>query len=67
MSQYLFIIPMGVIYLILFFLIIPQIEGKTAKFIVIVMLIPVSYFLSTYVDDYLPMMFYRFGRFFSFR
>ena len=67
MSQYLFIIPMGVIYLILFFLIIPQIEGKTAKFIVIVMLIPVSYFLSTYVDDYLPMMFYRFGQYFSFR
>ena len=67
MYQYLFLIPMAVIYLILYFLIIPQISGKTAKIILIVMLIPISYFLSTYVDDYLPMMYYRFVRYFSFR
>lgn len=54
MNQYLYLIPFVMIYSALFFVVIPRIEGRGAKFIIILLLIPVAYFLAGYVDQYIP-------------
>jgi len=66
MYDYLYLIPFGIIYTILFWIITPQIEGKWVKFIIIVLLIPVAYLITGYVDQYLPTLLYKFIRLFQF-
>lgn len=66
MNQYLRLIPFGLIYVALFFIFVPRAEGKAAKFFTIVVLIPISYFLSGYVDQYLPILIYRFQNYLTF-
>lgn len=66
MYQYLFLLPLVIIYSILFFVFTPRIEGKGAKFMVSLLLIPISYFLTTYVDHYFPNLLYNFLRLFNF-
>lgn len=66
MNQYLRLIPFGLIYVALVFVFVPRTEGKFAKFFTIVVLIPIAYFLSGYVDQYLPTLFYRFQNYFNF-
>lgn len=66
MYRYLFLLPMTIIYSVLFFIITPQIDGKGAKFIVALLLIPISYGLTTYIDQYFPNLLYNFLRLFDF-
>ena len=66
MYQYLYLIPFMIIYSLLFFAIIPRVDGKGAKFIVILLLIPISYFLTGYVDQYIPRFLSWFFRRFDF-
>ena len=66
MYQYLRLIPFGLIYILLFFIFIPRISGKGAKFFTIILLIPISYFLAGFADHYLPRLLYNFSRFFKF-
>lgn len=66
MYQYLFLIPMGVIYFALYWLIVPQMNGRWTKVIIALLLIPIAYIITGYVDEYLPGMLYAFARFFRF-
>ena len=66
MYKYLYLIPFGMIYTVLFWIIIPRIEGRGAQFIIIVLLIPVAYLLTGYVDHYFPTFLYNFLRLFQF-
>ncbi len=64
MYEYLYLLPMAIIYSVLFLVITPRIDGKGAKFIVALVLIPISFFLTKYVDHYFPNLLYRFLKIF---
>lgn len=66
MYKYLYLIPFGVIYTILFWVVTPRIEGKGARFIISILLIPVAYLFTGYVDHYLPTFLYNFLHLFQF-
>jgi len=66
MYKYLYLIPFGIIYITLFFIFIPGIEGRGPKIFTALLLIPVAYFLAGYVDHYLPRWIYLFSKRFNF-
>jgi hypothetical protein len=65
MFEYLHLIPFGIIYGFLFWLAMPRIEGRELKFAVAVLLIPIAFYLTGFVDSYLPRFLYNFSRWFQ--
>lgn len=64
-NQYLNLIPLSLIYILLFWLSIPQLSGKWLKVLVAILLIPVSFILAGYVDAYLPRLLINIVRWFN--
>ena len=65
MIQYLNLIPFSLIYILLFWLIIPQLSGRWLKVLIAIILIPASFVLAGYVDMYLPRLVYNISQWFS--
>ncbi len=65
MFEYLYLIPFGIIYGFLFWLTLPRIEGRGLKVAIALLLIPIAYFLTGFVDAYLPRFLYNFQRWFQ--
>ena len=64
-SPFLYLIPLALIYTVLFWIIIPRISGKWPKIVAAIILIPVAYFLNEYFDAYLPNMLRSISRWFG--
>ncbi len=65
MFEYLYLVPFGIIYGFLFWLTLPRLEGKGLKIGIALLLIPIAYFLTGFVDSYLPKFLYNFSRWFN--
>ncbi len=63
-TQYINLLPFSLIYILLFWLIIPQLTGRWLKVIIAIILIPVAFALAGYVDMYLPRLVYSINRWF---
>ena len=66
MYQYLYLIPLGIIYFVLFAIVVPRVEGKGTKIMTALFLIPIAYFLTGFIDQYLPRWLYLFSKRFDF-
>ena len=54
MIQYLNLLPFSLIYILLFWLIIPKLSARSLRVLIAIVLIPVAFVLAGYVDMYLP-------------
>ncbi len=64
-SQYLNLVPFSLIYILLFWVIIPKLSGRWLKVVIAIILIPVSFVLAGYVDMYLPRLVYNISHWFN--